>query len=169
MRVSWDEFRETCVAISKTNAPGLPKTEEDIAGIWRALDKDCGGWIALREFDKESFDAVAQFKRWADETHGSVVQAFRQLGGRNPKLTEAELQKAGCYGGEPNPNVQLLIEGLNLNENVNVHHKTLPNGLVQKIEIPYLMEGDIRFLDKWDLSWEDQQAEEDGGYSLGSG
>jgi len=157
MRVSWDEFSDTCNSLLKTRVAGVPETEEESAAVWRALDQDCGGWIALREFDPESFDAVAHLKRWGEQTYGSIVGAFRELGGRNPKLTEADLLKTGIFN-EGDPKLQILIAGLNINDNVNVHQKPLPNGTMTKVEIPYLMEGDVRFLDKWDLSWEDREA-----------
>merc|ERR1719199_1959078 len=118
MRVSWDEFGETCKYLQKKSTLlGLPKTEAQRAGIWRALDEDCGGWIALRELDQESFDCIAAFKLWSSRNHGAVCTAFQALS-VNGKLTEQELHPLEDIG----PHGQLLIQGLNVNNNVTIHH-----------------------------------------------
>jgi len=148
MRISWDEFYQACVAVPQGRErlepqylEGLPQTADQIAGCWRALDQDCSGWIALREFDKESFQALASFKRWADESHGGVVNAFRNLDTANAKLSEAELKKAARGEKGFKGDFELLFDGLDVN-NAN-----------------QLTENDVKFLDSWDLAWEDWEHE----------
>merc|ERR1719327_2374708 len=145
MRVSWDEFTETCKFLQKKSAlPGLPKTEAQRAGIWRALDEDCGGWIALREFDQDSFECISQFKLWASQHHGQCSTAFQVLtSGTGGKLTEKELERIDM-------NSKLFIQGLNTNNNSTVHHRE-EKGKKISWEVPFLVEKDVRFLDKWDL------------------
>mmetsp|Transcript_71909 Transcript_71909/g.161394 ORF Transcript_71909/g.161394 Transcript_71909/m.161394 type:complete len:416 (+) Transcript_71909:3-1250(+) len=171
MRVAWDEFRTACLELARATPPkaaspktasasvpsspasggaqgALPRTEKEIAAVWRALDDDCSGWISLREFDRKSFEAVAAFKRWADRVHGGVVKAFRFLdnsgaptgSGSNLKLSEGELRRAvrgkdGCKA-----NMELLFEGLDANNTYS------------------LTEADVKFLDGWDLAWEEWEA-----------
>merc|ERR1712113_1236802 len=117
MRVSWDDYSSVCKTLNRAAVPGVPKTVEQMASVWRALDEDCGGWIALREFDLEAFDCVAGFKQWAMKDHGAVVHAFHALSGRNQKLTESELPPLTDYKFKPH----LFIQGLNLCNNVVVH------------------------------------------------
>lgn len=148
MRISWDEFSQACMAIpqAREQLPSqyledLPQTSDEIAGCWRALDQDCSGWIALREFDQPSFHALASFKRWADESHGGVVAAFRNLDTANAKLSEAELKKASRGEKGYKGDFELLFDGLDVN-NAN-----------------QLTENDVKFLDAWDLDWEDWEYE----------
>merc|ERR1719327_1754515 len=119
MRVSWDEFTETCKYLQrKSGLHGLPKTEAQRAGIWRALDEDCGGWIALKEFDQESFECIATFKNWSLQNYGAVCTSFQALSGGNGKLTESELLMI------PDFNAKLLIQGLNVSRNLIVKQET---------------------------------------------
>mmetsp|Transcript_63527 Transcript_63527/g.151496 ORF Transcript_63527/g.151496 Transcript_63527/m.151496 type:complete len:658 (-) Transcript_63527:151-2124(-) len=158
MRVSWDDFREACKALwVKTTTNNLPRTEREVASIWRALDQDCSGWISLAHFDMESYTAVREFKKWSEEKYGTVVSAFRHLSGRNWKVTNEDLIKADCYGNVATPNSELLLRGLNVHDNANIQVKTMPNGSTQRVEIPYLVESDVRFLDRWDLAFEEKE------------
>lgn len=145
MRVSWEEWQRACVKIART-APagqsGLPKTEGQRAAAWRALDEDCSGWISLREFDPESFSALAAVKRWVDREHGGLVakalreaarrgaseeqgikSALKSILKKDVKMTKSELR--------------LLFEGLDCKD--------------EKV----VSEGDLKFLERWDIEWED--------------
>lgn len=162
MRVSWDEFSETCAYLQKKTASGamtaeqreyLPRTEDQRAGIWRALDEDCGGWIALAEFDQDSYDCLATFKRYCIDEHGCVATGFQAISkSNNSRVSEVELEVVEDL------DAKLLIQGLNVNHNVVVHHifddKT---GKKHPVEVPFLVEKDVRFLDKWDLEWEEEE------------
>lgn len=142
MRVSWDEFHNAFVSLCASPLSNrLPRTEREIAAIWKALDRDCSGWIALREFDTPSFEAVSAFKRWADRVHGSVQKAFRALDGSNCKLSEAELKKAGKADDPCVCDFELLFDGL--------------DNCKEWSDDNFLTEPDVKFLDLWDLVWEE--------------
>eukprot|EP00971_Amphidinium_carterae_P019939 392914-Amphidinium_carterae.1 len=119
MRVSWPHFCEACRSVIKIGADGTWSVEE-MAGVWRALDNDCSGWIALQEFDEESYVALAEFRRWASQSYGSVLKAFHEMAGRNAKLTAAELRRA--YGGVNESWADVIINGLNINENFHIYN-----------------------------------------------
>jgi len=141
MRISWDEFKKGCKELYRTaekvGDATLPKTDHEIAAVWRAFDRDCSGWLGLKEFDEEAFNAVAEFKRWAERAHGGVVRAFHSLDlSKNNKLSLKELSCAGKGEDGCKGDLALLFDGLDLN-----------NSRV-------LQEEDIRFLDRWDLEWE---------------
>jgi len=152
MRLSWDEFCNANAEISRT-PPALPaafpRSRDELAAVWRAIDQDCGGWISLREFDQESFDIVGEFKRWAVRVHGGVVKAFRQLDSAsgNCRISESELKKAargkdGC--NLKSEQFELLFDGLCPQQ--------------QATQSWALTENDVKFLDSWDIAWEDWEA-----------
>jgi len=140
MRISWDEWRHACSELLlKTGALGLPRTVDEVAAVWRAMDEDCSGWIAMREWDPESFAVVAEFKRWAERNHGGVVKAFKALdGSANCKLSEGELKKAARGPDGVKGDLELFFDGLRVNSSTWV-----------------LTENEVKFLDDWDLEWED--------------
>merc|ERR1740121_3258226 len=147
MRMSWDDFCTACFTIPTSRLPtggeGLPQTEAKMAAVWRAIDNDCSGWVALREFDVESFEALAEFKRWADRVHGGVIRAFRFLdssGSSNAKLSVGELLKASRAEDSCTADLRYVFDGLDINN------------------AGFLSEQDVKFLDKWDLAWEDWEA-----------
>jgi Ca2+-binding EF-hand superfamily protein len=145
MRVSWDEFCTACRHLHRDCSAkdssqhkrvldiGLPKTEQEIAGVWRALDDDCSGWISLREFDPPVWRAFAAFKRWADETHGGVIRAFHWIDNGNGRVSVSEMRHHARFGGD----VDLLFRNLD----VDGHGK--------------LTEEEFKFLEHWDLAWEE--------------
>merc|ERR1712032_184012 len=140
MRASWDEFRQACLDLSQSSSAesAVPQTDEDIASAWRALDKDCSGWIALLEFDRQSFEAVATFKRWADKTYGNVLRAFRSLEHANGRVSWEQMLKLKKKHKELSEHcLEIVFDGLDLNNTW------------------FLTETDVRFLDNWDLAWED--------------
>mmetsp|Transcript_107481 Transcript_107481/g.302478 ORF Transcript_107481/g.302478 Transcript_107481/m.302478 type:complete len:713 (-) Transcript_107481:69-2207(-) len=151
MRVSWEKFCYACrhlrVGNIKLGVEGVPETEEDVAKVWRALDKDCSGWISLREFDPESYDLIAEFKRWALAHHGGIYEAFRYLDScitvANNRLSISELRKA-CAGDQGfRGDAGRLFEVLNVNYS------------------GHISEQEVKFLHEWDLSrdeWESSQA-----------
>jgi len=145
MRVNWEEFCEACRKLALRQAGGRPRAgflaAERMAGVWRALDADCSGWISLREFDTPSHKAVAGFKRWADRTHGSAVNAFHAIDGNsNGKLHQWELQRTTRGDDGYEGDVELLFESLDVNS------------------AGWLTEGEFKFLDSWDLDWEEWEA-----------
>lgn len=146
MRVCWEEFCAACRRVSR--APALNKsgsgyfnTEQEIAGVWRALDEDCSGWISLREFDPISHGTLAEFKRWADSTYKGAIAAYHEIDGNsNGKLQLWELQKASKGPNGYKGDVELLFESLDVNS------------------AGFLTESEFRFLDNWDLEWEEWEA-----------
>mmetsp|Transcript_30010 Transcript_30010/g.65531 ORF Transcript_30010/g.65531 Transcript_30010/m.65531 type:complete len:712 (+) Transcript_30010:46-2181(+) len=144
MRVSWEEFKIFCRRWAKSKpSEGLPETEAQIAAVWRSLDDDCSGWIALREFDPPAFEVLASFKRWAMRTHGGVRDFFRKLDSDNEqanRVTKVQLRKALKDQGLDRESIDLLYEGLDADGD------------------SFLSEADVRYLDKWDLLWEDAEA-----------
>eukprot|EP00933_Yihiella_yeosuensis_P056615 TRINITY_DN5591_c1_g1_i2.p1 TRINITY_DN5591_c1_g1~~TRINITY_DN5591_c1_g1_i2.p1 ORF type:complete len:854 (+),score=150.44 TRINITY_DN5591_c1_g1_i2:123-2684(+) len=153
MKCSWDEFRQMCSeliwmagakAVNKN--PHLPRTEADAAAAWRHIDQECKGWFCLRAFHEESHHELGKFKRWCDRVHGGVVKAFRSLdsggaGGSNAKLSENELKRCTKHRDPCTANVEFIFDGLDHNSNW------------------ALAENDVKFLDNWDLAWEEWQWE----------
>lgn len=130
MRLSYEEFREIAsdmarkMESSPSNAnSGFPRLESEVAAAWRAIDKECVGYIQLRDWDLESHRHLSEFKSWCDRNHGGVIAAFRFLDGggmeknSNAKLSEHELRN--CAKG-PDPctaNIEFLFDGLDVNGN----------------------------------------------------
>mmetsp|Transcript_51342 Transcript_51342/g.81583 ORF Transcript_51342/g.81583 Transcript_51342/m.81583 type:complete len:812 (-) Transcript_51342:207-2642(-) len=142
MRLSWEEFVPACRKHARQAAhkgiTGLPVTEDELAVCWRALDDDCSGWIALKEFDPACFKVLKAFKLWAESEHGGVVKALKRLDdNENCRLSPWELRKS-----EKNPHgypgdVEILYEYLDLDK--------------QKS----LGEPEVKFLDGWDVAWDE--------------
>merc|ERR1719238_1631088 len=80
MKISWEEWTLICNELRKSG-PALQLTQDQVGSIWRAMDDDCSGYISVREWDEQAYDALSSFKRWADDTHGGVMKAFRALDG----------------------------------------------------------------------------------------
>lgn len=140
MRVSWDTFCQRCADLARSR-DDFPQQQGDIASAWRAMDEHCKGWIGLREFDAKSFEALSEFKRWADRQHGSVVRAFHFLDTSNARLSEGELRRATKGRDGCKADMELLFDGLDTG-----------NAWV-------LTEQDVKFIDEWDLEWEDWEFE----------
>jgi Ca2+-binding EF-hand superfamily protein len=141
IRVSLEDFVSVCRkhtrhAVAKGFTQALPTgTEEEIATVWRALDDDCSGWIALKEFDVTCFKVLKRFKGWAQQEFGGVVIALKKLDDNaNAKLSHWELRKSGFPG-----DVDAVFEYLDLDK--------------QKS----LGEAEVKFLDGWDLAWEEYE------------
>eukprot|EP00929_Paragymnodinium_shiwhaense_P002017 TRINITY_DN102213_c0_g1_i1.p1 TRINITY_DN102213_c0_g1~~TRINITY_DN102213_c0_g1_i1.p1 ORF type:complete len:819 (-),score=226.76 TRINITY_DN102213_c0_g1_i1:187-2562(-) len=66
-RCNWDEFEAACKKIGFRG---------DLAGAWRTLDDDFGGFITLREIDEVSSNILELFKGWCDQEFGNVRSAF---------------------------------------------------------------------------------------------
>lgn len=155
MRLSFDEFRDIVadiVARKMDSSPSnensaFPRSESEVAAAWRAIDKECVGYIQLRDWHLESHKNLSEFKSWCDRNHGNVIAAFRFLDGggvgknSNAKLSEHEIRN--CAKG-PDPctaDVEFLFDGLDVNSNW------------------ALSESDVQFLDRWDFEWEQWQEE----------
>lgn len=145
MRVSWEQFFMACKKLARqVHGKGLPHTlpttEEDVGAAWRALDEDCSGWIALKEFDLPCFNALKNFRTWAVNEHGSCVQAMRKLDmNGNARLNTWELKKSDTRPNAYPGDVDTLFEYLDLDR--------------QKS----LGEPEVKFLDDWDIAWEEYE------------
>jgi len=144
MRISFEEFTAACAELSRGKRGklnGLPANEAEVCAVWRAMDEDCSGWIALREFDPVSFEALAEFKRWAVRAYGGAVRAFRHLdsstGASGCKLGEGDFRKCKRGPDGCKADLDFLFDGLDIH-----------NAWV-------LTENEVRFIDEWDLAWED--------------
>jgi len=143
MKVSWDTWCKICAEIAKKGNLSILGNVDSVGAIWRAMDQDCSGWIALREWDEKSFEVLSVFKLWVDNNHGCVLRAFRAIDdSANAKVSLNELKKAGKSSKEMKEiDHEFLFEGLD------VHQAGL------------LTENEVKFLDDWDLDWEDWQTE----------
>jgi len=149
MRVSWAKFKQACVKISRSAQPGqiqnLPKTEEDMAAVWRVMDEDCSGWISLREVDRFAYEATGSFKRWADARHGGILRLlhspkFELVYGAGKLINKNNLRKVLKEADFEKEVADLLLNGLDISEQ------------------GQLGENDMKCLDKWDLVWEEWEA-----------
>ncbi|CAK0821579.1 unnamed protein product, partial [Prorocentrum cordatum] len=69
-----------------------------VAAIWRAMDDDCSGWIAMRELDPDVFEAVATVKRWGMSV-GGVSRGLRELALR--EMAEEASEELGVRFARP--------------------------------------------------------------------
>uniref|UniRef100_A0A7S2PJW5 EF-hand domain-containing protein n=1 Tax=Zooxanthella nutricula TaxID=1333877 RepID=A0A7S2PJW5_9DINO len=142
MRVSWDEFRAAVPRITRLFAhmPAawhalLPRTEREIANVWRAYDQDTSGWISLGEFHKATFDVLVSFKLWAQSSHGGPSALFRKLDHNdNGRLSLDEFE--GCYSMEDGRDFRGDIEA------VFDHLDIWGNG--------FLTQHDVAWMELWD-------------------
>mmetsp|Transcript_83710 Transcript_83710/g.148076 ORF Transcript_83710/g.148076 Transcript_83710/m.148076 type:complete len:230 (+) Transcript_83710:1-690(+) len=165
MRLGYEEFRGACndvliyfaggnkraqsqplskeALLNIASARGLPRNEAEVAAAWRVMDKECAGFIYLRNWDMDSHQHLKEFKNWCDKTHGSVLNAYRVLDGSgtgassNAKLSVSELKRCAAGADGCKADLQLLFEGLDASNAMS------------------LSENDIKFLDTWDLAWEE--------------
>jgi len=75
----------------------------DMEGAWVALDEDSSGYISLMEISPSSAELLSEFRRWANHSYGSVIQAFRALdvdgsGGLNRSEFKKASKKHGFKG-----------------------------------------------------------------------
>jgi len=155
MRVSWEDWvgaLAKLVARAPAGAPGLPKTQEQVAATWRALDQDCSGWIALREFDTESFDILAAVKRWIDRAHGGMIS--RALHSAAEARNGAPIEIKACTMAQASKGA--LKSSLRREAALN---KDELHALFEGLDIKdgtIISETDLKFLERWDLAFEDQ-------------
>mmetsp|Transcript_112297 Transcript_112297/g.317407 ORF Transcript_112297/g.317407 Transcript_112297/m.317407 type:complete len:675 (-) Transcript_112297:95-2119(-) len=154
MRVSWEEFVHACAKIAKRlpENTDLPKTEDEMAAVWRALDSDCSGWIALREYDAECFRVLSSFKKWVDTKHGNIAKTMQAFCDDDAHVTWARFWKVLKQEQFSKDDAALIFDGL-------VTHTPVRSarGPVTSVQ-SYLEEGSLRFLDKWDLVWEEWES-----------
>merc|ERR1712028_296089 len=95
----------------------------------------------MREFDMASFEVLREFKEWALTHHGTMSKAFHDLDNANGKLTLNELKR----GIKPEHNfegdIEFLFDALDVNNLAN------------------LSDNEVRFLDAWDIEWEDWEVQ----------
>lgn len=85
-RVSWHEFECAAKKIGFTG---------DLPGAWLTFDEDLSGFITLREIDEEAYNALLQFRTWADNEFGGVRSAFKVLDNDGSgELTFREFRRA---------------------------------------------------------------------------
>lgn len=124
--VTWKEFQQSCNELGFTT---------DAPGCWRALDDDFSGVITLREIDEGSFQLLFGFKKWADESFGSVLSAFKALDtDRTGTMNCAEFKTASRFYGY-NGNAKELFLAL-------VRQPAQGRSLLLKPR-------DVSFLDQW--------------------
>jgi len=137
MRLSWGEFAKACQSLAR---PGVPKTEAEMASVWRALDEDCSGFITICEFDASCSRVLKDFKHHVDKEFSSAVAAYRTADiNRDDKITCVELHRL-LHRSERFRNV----------EDVKALFDTLDVDGLRRIR-----EQDIAFLDRWELAWEE--------------
>ena len=79
-------------ACQNLSRPGVPKTEAEMACVWRALDEDCSGFITICEFDEHCSRILKDFKHYVDKEYGSCVAAYRSADvNRDDKMSVVEL------------------------------------------------------------------------------
>mmetsp|Transcript_15746 Transcript_15746/g.54857 ORF Transcript_15746/g.54857 Transcript_15746/m.54857 type:complete len:696 (-) Transcript_15746:11-2098(-) len=143
MRINWDEFRFACLRILRspqTAVNSIPKTEVEMAGVWRAMDRDCAGFISLREFDPAAYQALGSFRIWTQKHYGSIQHLFRILddnGNGRVSLAELSAIKKGPDGYTGN--VPLVFACLDVN--------------CERL----LTDHEVKFLDSWDVWWEEYE------------
>jgi len=140
MRVGWDKFCVGCRRLKKTSI-ALPvdflETEQSMAGVWRALDPDCLGWIALRNFDAKGHSVIAEFKLWADRHYGSVWGAFKTIDGNGSGRCSLREMRKACKEKGFSGNLEELFNDFDRDGS------------------GALSANELRFLDSWDLEWEE--------------
>jgi len=122
-RVTWSDFERACFTLG---------FDGSVPGAWRAFDGRCVGFIALRQLDAVMDEVLCEFKLWAENTFGSVLNAFDVMDSDGSgTLTYREFKKATTdhhFAG----NCRLLMESLDLNGRRKIRKQ------------------DVRFLADWD-------------------
>lgn len=65
-RVFFTAFSECCEQLHLANT----------AGVWRAMDRECKGFITFEDLDPESARVLLCFKKWCEDRFGSIQYAF---------------------------------------------------------------------------------------------
>jgi len=153
MRLSWDEWRGACLRLERTSPrpPHGPQTLDQTAAMWRALDPECSGWASLREFDPTAYEALSGFKRWLDEEmEGSVFRALKVANATNDGLSSPSAKQLPA-GAASRPALKLLLRRHHFSKE---HSELIVSGLDTR-DTGVLTDADLKFLERWDLSWED--------------
>jgi len=115
-RSSWQEI-ERCAK--------LIGFKGDVAGAWRALDQDLSGYITLEELDKPAYDAIMEFKSWADEEFGGIRVAFSVFDSdQSGDLNYSEFRRC-CRSYGFNGDVRTLFIALDYNNSGSLTLKDL--------------------------------------------
>mmetsp|Transcript_36738 Transcript_36738/g.88307 ORF Transcript_36738/g.88307 Transcript_36738/m.88307 type:complete len:908 (-) Transcript_36738:219-2942(-) len=105
--VVWQEFKAGLLKLDYTG---------NLAGAWRALDKEENGFIQLRHLDPESDMALGYFKLWCEKKFGSIVQAFSVLDGdKSGDLTYREFRQA-IYRFDFAGHVRTLFKAIDIDD-----------------------------------------------------
>lgn len=120
----WHEFRE---AAKKLRFSG------DLAGAWLIFDQELTGVITLEHISRSAHDALAAFKKWADNEFGSVKAVFKVLdadcsGDLSFREFRAAVRQFGFLG-----DVRTLFTSLDVGGEGSIDSK------------------EVEFLDSWDI------------------
>lgn len=108
MYISWKEF--TAGYMKVWQQAGVFKSRLSAARAWRVLDPELVGWISLKQFDEESYNAVKNFKRWAIKTYGDVATIFSEVDkDGNGRLAFEEI---ASVASRHVPNLDTVFHGL---------------------------------------------------------
>lgn len=169
MRVCWHEFLAFCTkaARDKKSPAGLDD-EAHVAAIWRAMDDDCSGWIAMRELDPDVFEAVATVKRWGMSV-GGVSRGLRELALR--EMAEEASEEWAFDSLDRERALRELEIRSNVTKEVKMSKQRFREILFKyagiRKDVSYVLfealehgdhfvsNSDLLFLDKWDLELEE--------------
>jgi len=149
MQLSWDGFNYACAEVAEVRR----SIGQDVAGVWRALDRSLSGVISLKAWDANAHAQVAGFKAWACQNYGSCAKAMRVFDstgsfgmcaenrGVDPNV-EMRCAKhwmlQRCSGHEPcRVDLNFLFDGLGANSG------------------SMALEDEFKFLDNWDEDWDE--------------
>lgn len=106
MRVSWDEFFSACRKL------GLKLDEKRLSGVWRALDENLSGWVALHEFSPDAYNLLVKFKKWAEKTEGGIGKLLNKIDTSGDGLvTKKELAQIRADLDLSDQEFKMLFEG----------------------------------------------------------
>merc|ERR1719210_3030381 len=77
MRVNFNEFVVACGRLGRSGAVENPAV--DLVSLYCALDQNRSGWFTLHDWDQQTFHLLLQFRHWAKNKCGKVVQFIRSL------------------------------------------------------------------------------------------
>mmetsp|Transcript_43351 Transcript_43351/g.81418 ORF Transcript_43351/g.81418 Transcript_43351/m.81418 type:complete len:776 (+) Transcript_43351:86-2413(+) len=129
-RVSYKDFSDAC---------RLMHFNDNVPGLWCALDEDASGFISLDEIDHDSADVLLAFKDWAESTFGTIVHAFKMLDTTRSNAMSFPMFRRSMrdFGYEGDAKVLFLI----LKPDANIPHKGKDARLTLE---------DIKYLSTWE-------------------
>lgn len=111
---TWHEFNDAADTLKFTG---------DVAGAWMALDKELTGCITFKEIDEEVYEALVEFKKWAEDEFGTVKTAFKTMDADHTgSLNYKEFRFAARSFGFPG-DVQAIFDNLDHTGENTIHAK----------------------------------------------